>query len=976
MLQLKNITKEYVTGDEKVEALKGVELEFRDNEFVSILGPSGCGKTTLLNIIGGLDQYTSGDLIVSGKSTKEFTDRDWDTYRNHRIGFVFQSYNLIMHQTVLSNVELALTLSGVSKNERRRRAIEALKCVGLSDQLNKKPNQMSGGQMQRVAIARALVNDPEILLADEPTGALDSVTSVQIMDLLKDIAKDRLVIMVTHNPELAETYSTRIIKLLDGQVVDDSNPYSYIQELTQQETHMEKNVVKVSKKHTSMGFFTALSLSLNNLLTKKARTALTSFAGSIGIIGIALILSIASGLQIYIDKVQEDTLSTYPISINRQEMNVNSLISTIMDHEDKDINHDMDKIYSNVVLYELMENLMNVEVVENDLAGLKKYLDKNIHNEAIMSVVYGYNMDLNIYHSDTANVRKLNPSNIMKDLESMSGVDLPSMGFDVWSEMMVGKNGEYIHPLVEEQYDVLQGRWPQAYNEVVLVADKNNEINDFVLCLLGFKTEDELAEIIKAAMRGEEIEAKQESWSYDEILDTTFKLVIPTDYYAYDNSRETWNYMGNNEPYMQVLLQRAEDIKIVGIIKPNENAIATSITGTIGYTASLTEYVTQKVLDSEIVKQQLANPDTDIFNGLPFKPDNMLVLTDEQKAETLKTYVNSLNETQRANLAIKILSNLSDTEVQLQIGLLLQQFETREELEQMILDLYQQSTGMDATFIKDMLSKMSDEELEKNIRSVLAEEIKKQYKENVANQLGSKSTEELCDLLEQKMLTSSYVVLAEIYDAYMPSQYSSSNYNSNLSRLGVIDINNPDSVNIYATSFEGKNEIARLLDQYNNGASKNGKIQYTDYVKLILSSVSTIINAISYILIGFVSISLIVSSIMIGIITYISVIERTKEIGVLRAIGASKKDVRRVFNAETLIIGFGSGLIGILITCLLNIPINVVVEYFTDIKNLATLPVWGGIMLVFISMLLTVISGLFPANIAAKKDPVEALRSE
>ena len=780
--------------------------------------------------------------------------------------------------------------------------------------------------------------------------------------------------MVTHNPELAEKYSTRIIKLLDGQVVDDSNPYIHVQEIVKESTVVNHNTEK--DKKTSMSFLTALSLSLNNLMTKKGRTILTAVAGSIGIIGIALILSIASGLQLYIDKVQEDTLSTYPITINRQEMNVNSLISTITNQKDKKINHDMDKIYSSLVLYDLMDNLMKVEVVENDLIGLKKYLDKNIQNEAIMSVVYGYDTDLHIYHSDYANPRQLNPSNIMKQLEVMSGVNLPNMGFDVWSEIMVGKNGEAVHALVEEQYDVLKGRWPQAYNEVVLVADKNNEINDFMLCLLGFKTEEELSEIIKAVMRGEEIVIEQESWTYDELLDTTFKFILPTDYYAYDSNNNIWNYMGNNQAYMQMLLQRAEELKIVGVVKPNEDAVATSISGAVGYTHLLTEYISQKVLDSEIAQQQFNNPDVDVFTGLNFRPENMLTLSNEQKAETLKEYIGILNETQKANLALKILSTLSDTEVNSQISLLLKQFDTREKLENMIVEAYVKSTGMDPSLIKDALVKMSDDELINNVKTVLADEIKKQYKENIASKLSEKTPQELSDLLEQKILTSSNNVLAEFYDAYLPSEYSNTTYSANLSKLGVIDLNNPKYVNIYASSFEAKDRIAELLDQYNNGASENGKIQYTDYVKLILSSVSTIINAISYILIGFVSISLVVSSIMIGIITYISVLERTKEIGILRSIGASKKDVRLVFNAETVIIGFCAGLVGILITCLLNIPINIVVEHLTDIKNLSALPTAGAIVLIAISIVLTVISGLGPASVAAKKDPVEALRSE
>ena len=991
MLQLKNITKEYNAGEEKVEALRGINLEFRDNEFVSILGQSGCGKTTLLNIIGGLDQYTDGDLIISGRSTKEFKDRDWDTYRNHKVGFVFQSYNLIMHQTVLSNVELALTLSGVSKSERRQRAIEALKKVGLEDQIHKKPNQMSGGQMQRVAIARALVNNPEILLADEPTGALDSNTSVQIMDLLKEIANDRLVVMVTHNPELAEQYSTRIIRLLDGQVIDDTNPYSRVNDCVDNDKFgvidakdiplkdaAYKKVKKKdkSKKKNSMSFFTALSLSLNNLMTKKARTALTSFAGSIGIIGIALILSISSGLQLYIDNVQEDTLSSYPISIQKQDVDISSLISTITSTTgDKEINHDMDKIYSNVVLYELINSMVNVKVVENNLADFKIYLENNMSNNAITSVIYGYDMDLHVYKNDANSVIKLNPSSLMKDFQNMTGSAM-GMGMDIWSEMMSGKNGEYVNELVQDQYEVLDGRWPQAYNEVVLVADKNNEINDFVLCVLGFKTEEAMKEIINAAMTGKDVNFEQESWTYDEILNTSFKLVLPTDYYKYDTDNNKWQDMSNNDAYMKVVLQNAEELKIVGIVKPSEDAVSTSISGAIGYTYALTEHVANRVSDTDIVKQQMANPDVDVITGLPFKTDNMIELTDAEKAEAFKAYVNSLTDTERGELAMALLSTMSAKEIESQVNVIMAQFKDRKALEDMIVELYVGETGMSGDLIRESLSKLSDEELIANVRLALSEHIKKQYEDSMKEQMANMTTVQLGEMLIQKITVSSDVILADMYDKYMPAQYSDNDCAGILSKLGVVDLSNPNSINIYASSFEAKDEIEKLIKDYNSTASEENKIQYTDYIKLIMSSVSTIINAISYILIAFVSISLIVSSIMIGIITYISVLERTKEIGILRAIGASKKDVSRVFNAETLIVGFTSGMFGILTTLILNIPINIIVKHLTDINNIAVLPVAGAIILILISMGLTFIAGLLPSGMAAKKDPVEALRSE
>lgn len=980
MLQLKNITKKYIAGEEKVEALRGINIEFRNNEFVSILGPSGCGKTTLLNIIGGLDQYSDGDLIIDERSTKEYKDRDWDTYRNHKVGFVFQSYNLIMHQTVLSNVELALTLSGVSKTERKQRAIDALKRVGLADQIYKKPNQMSGGQMQRVAIARALVNDPEILLADEPTGALDSVTSVQIMDLLKEIANDRLVIMVTHNPELAEHYSTRIIRLIDGQIINDTDPYTKTNDNCEHKVVMSDKKIKKKdklKKKNSMSFFTALSLSLNNLMTKKARTALTSFAGSIGIIGIALILSISSGLQLYINNVQEDTLSSYPVSIRKEDVDLGSLISSITSTTgDKTIEHEMDKIYSNVVLYELMNSMINTEIIENNLKDFKIYLDKNMSNNAITSVVYGYDMDLHVYKNDASKVIKLNPSSFTKDFQIMTGMGGIGMDMDIWSEMMKGKNGEYVNELVENQYQVLDGRWPQAYNEVVLVADKNNEINDFVLYMLGFKTEEEINEIIQAAMMGQEIDFSQESWTYDEILNTSFKLVLPTDYYKYDSNSNKWNNMSENDAYMKVILQNAEDLKIVGIVKPSDDAVSTSISGSIGYTYALTEHVINEVNKTDIVKQQLNNSDIDIITGLPFKTNDVVDLTEAEKAEAFKNYVNTLFDSEKGELAITILSTMSNKELEIQVNSIMATFPNRKALEDMIVDLYSQESGMPTDFIRENLAKLSDEELDANVRLALSEQIKKTYETQMKEQIGNMTTMQLGEMLVQKLSVSNDAMISEMYDKYMPAQYSDREYEDVLSQLGIIDLDSPSYINIYASSFEAKDEIEKLIKDYNDNTEDKNQIQYTDYIKLIMYSVSTIINAISYILIAFVSISLIVSSIMIGIITYISVLERTKEIGILRAIGASKKDVSRVFNAETLIVGFASGMFGIIATLLLNIPINLIVKHLTDINNIAVLPVAGAIILIIISMGLTLIAGLLPSRLAAKKDPVEALRSE
>ena len=981
MLQLKNIVKQYRTGDEVVDALRGVDIDFRESEFVSVLGPSGCGKTTLLNIIGGLDQYTDGDLIIDGKSTKEFDDRDWDTYRNHKVGFVFQSYNLIGHQTVLANVELALTLSGVSKAERRERAKEALRKVGLESQINKKPNQMSGGQMQRVAIARALVNDPEILLADEPTGALDSATSVQIMDLLKEIAKDRLVIMVTHNPELAEKYSTRIVRFLDGKMTDDTNPFKYEPEKAKEAPAKKAK----SEKKTSMSFFTALSLSLNNLMTKKARTFLTSFAGSIGIIGIALILSISNGLQLYINRVQEDTLSSYPVMIQKESMDMSSLLESLTDGTDEDgtpVNkHDLDKIYANVIFYEMMNSLINAETITNNQKDFKVFLDTNLSNKAISSVIYGYDMELNIYSSDTSIIRRLNPSDFMNAITGggteSGGVSSPmiSMGnFKIWEEMLAGKEGEYVNDLIKEQYDIVDGRWPEKYNEVVIVTNQNNEISDLVLCMLGFKSEEEMNEIINAAIKGEEIPYEQDSWTYEEVLNTTFKLVLPTDYYQKD-AKGVWVDQSENETYMKMLLANSEELNIVGIIRPNEDAVAHSISGTIGYTYALTEHIEAGVNASEIVKEQKANPDVDVFTGLPFKGDDFTEPTAAEKAQAVRDYVATLSETDKSILYAAVAAEMPKAQLDAAVTAQMANFPTREAQAEMLKQAFAAQQIPPET-AEAYIKEMTDEEVASALSEMLKVQIKAQYAEQVAQNLANLTVPQLSAMLDQYLASASEEELANVYDTKLPAIYSDSSYEENEDILGIFDIDEPSSISIYASTFEAKDEIAALIEEYNKGVDEDDKITYTDYIKLMMSSITTIINAISYILIAFVSISLIVSSIMIGIITYISVLERTKEIGVLRAIGASKKDVGRVFNAETLIVGFASGMIGIIVTVLLNIPINMIIKAITDIGNIAALPWEGAIILVLISMALTLIAGLFPSKIAAKKDPVEALRTE
>ena len=982
MLTLKDIRKDYIVGDTTVHALKGVSISFRESEFVSILGPSGCGKTTLLNIVGGLDQYTDGDLVINGRSTREYNDRDWDTYRNHTIGFVFQSYNLIPHQSVLANVELALTISGVDKAERRERAIKVLERVGLGDQLGKKPNQMSGGQMQRVAIARALINDPDILLADEPTGALDSETSVQIMELLQEIAKDKLVIMVTHNAELAERYSTRIVRLLDGRITGDSDPFD--------PEGAEPPREDIGKKKPSMSFLTALSLSFNNLKTKKARTLLTAFAGSIGIIGIALILSLSNGIQTYIDQVQEDTLSTYPLTIDAEAADLSNMIEAMAGAASDSEEHDRDAVYSNVIMYDLMDSIMSMDTETNDLKSLKAFLDDNGGNinEYTSAIQYLYDPNFDIYTQDAdGNVIKSDVVELLNKLmANMYGGDFSSyfdsMGdfyssFESWQEMLAGDNGELISPTLQEQYDVIYGSWPQNYDEVVLVVDKNNEVSDLVLYTLGLRTEDELTDSFEAYMNGETVDAEVSSWSYEELCGLTFKLVGYYDKYVFDDSTGTYTDVSGTDAGLEYLYDNDDigiELKVSGIVRQSDDAVAGMMSGAIGYTSALKDYVIADSQGSDVVVDQYANPDVDVITGLPFATGEEDDLSDEEMHAEVDDYIASLNDADKAELYTELISTPDDSYLdaaaqQAVAGL------SRDDIESMMLSGYAQEMGVDEDAVRDYIEQMDDDTLMEYVSQMARDTVAQQYSEAVRSQLASMSQQQLAMALGMTELSDWQYEY--IYSELMPERFSDSTYENNMKLFGFIDEESPDSINLYATSFADKDEIARIIDEYNASVDEEQQISYTDYVAILMSSISTIINAISYVLIAFVAISLIVSSIMIGIITYISVLERTKEIGILRAIGASKRDVSNVFNAETLIEGLAAGLIGIGLTLLLNIPINAVVQHLTGIESLrAILPAAGGVILVVISMLLTFIAGLIPSGFAARRDPVEALRTE
>ena len=1149
MLKLTNVTKHYVTGNTTVEALRGVSIEFRKSEFVSILGQSGCGKTTLLNIIGGLDRYTDGDLVINGKSTKTFKDSDWDSYRNHSIGFVFQSYNLIPHQSVLANVELALTLSGVSKSERRKRAKEALEKVGLGDQLHKKPNQMSGGQMQRVAIARALVNDPEILLADEPTGALDTATSVQIMDILKEISKERLIIMVTHNPELAETYSTRIIKLLDGLVIDDSNPYTAEPESTPEtETLPAKKASKAKKdkqKKTSMSFLTALSLSLNNLATKKGRTVMTSFAGSIGIIGIALILALSTGINAFIAQVQEDTLSTYPLTIQKNTQDMSAMLEAMTSVSDTENYRDSGKIYVDDSLGTMMSAMTST--VENNLEAFKEHIDKNYGSieKYVSDIQYTYDYDLQAYNvvtvkdengKETLEARKIGMEIVfehmgdafagMTDLMEMGG----GMGMNVFSEMI--NNQE----LLDQQYDVIAGNWPKEYNEVVLVVNSNNQISKMTLYMLGMLDPDEIDKDMESLMQGEYKPTEVTPFTYQDILDIRFSLLTTSQFFQ--KTDKTYTVEGNDKTYSvwtdlregfnfeegKFVDENGIEIKIAGIVRPKEGATASSISGAIGYTKKLTDYILEQNSKSEVINQQKETPKINVLTGLSFERtvytrENIqelinkidaatmdmfysymtsmikneyndetnsllnvtranintmfMLLSEEQQADILEkiinsAYTNNPTATDRVfttmssmtggidvkketiSILLPILNDMESMPILISLGIpglvSLAEAETvdtvvkeinekhpefaaspfgavtaqnlsmyigrlpadeQTSVYQKLVDSINEANDTMVGILCGIISSQAQKEITKeNIATTLptlegqaammapalamggmpgfidyadAETMNGIYAEMNDLVMNLEVNEKIFSLLLYAMPDDLFATMEETLYGMAPQ--IDATYDSVLKTLDDAEKASPASINFYAKDFESKDAIEAFINDYNKAAEKDGRkedvLQYTDLVGALMSSVTIIVNAISYVLIAFVSISLVVSSIMIGIITNISVLERTKEIGILRAIGASKKDVSRVFNAETLIIGLAAGAIGIISTLLLCIPITAIVQYFTGLDNIrAILPWQGAVVLVVISMILTLIAGIIPSRSAAKKDPVIALRSE
>ena len=1009
MLELKGIYKDYVAGSGTVHALRGIDLQFRKSEFVSILGPSGCGKTTLLNIIGGLDQYTEGDLVINGRSTKHFDDRDWDSYRNHSVGFVFQTYNLIPHQTVLQNVEIALTLSGVSKKIRREKAVAALEAVGLGDQLNKRPSQMSGGQMQRVAIARALVNDPDIILADEPTGALDSETSVQVMEILKDVAKDRLVVMVTHNPDLAEQYSTRIIRMLDGKMQSDTMPLTEAELAQFSEQTEQKKTETVKEKKPSMKWSTSFGLSFKNLIAKRGRTTLTSFAGSIGIIGIALIYAVSQGMNTYITTVQEDTLSSYPLTLEATTVDVSTLLETFMGKESNKAEHDLDAVYSRPIMADMINSLVKLtqDSTKNDLHSFKAYLEKEMKNpdsklsEALTGVQYTYNMDLlvytqdpvgNIVYSDTeqllADALKDNMNMDMSSMMAMgnamggtsSSMTMPGMQMQLWNEMLSAKDGGLINPILKEQYDLIEGgRWPENKNEIVLVLNENNELDDLTIFALGLESYDSIKTNFDAILRGETIDTTQKKWTYDEIYGKEFRVILNADCYELDPA--TGLYVDKRDDAMKLreLYNNALTLKVVGILRPNENVSSTMLNGAIGYTKALSEYIAQANLESVAIKAQKQNPGVDIFTGLPF--ENSEELTSAQMKTIFQDYINAMTQEEKVEVFMDI-----------QIALAVDQIiapMSREDMENMVIGALGQQQGVDVTAVTNYIKSMKEEDLRNLLRENMIKMIDPRQAQEGAmvpsaelsqlvmglQTMNAMPAEQKLAMLQQTMETLTEEQYATCYKNVV--KFSDSTYDQNLRQLSDVDLDYPATINLYASSFENKDVLEDFIAGYNSSVDELKEIRYTDYVGIMMSSITTIINAITYVLISFVAISLVVSSIMIGVITLISVQERTKEIGILRAIGASKRNVSNMFNAETVMIGAASGAIGVGVTYLLCIPINAIIHYLTGIPNLSAYLPWPvALVLIGVSIFLSVFAGFIPSRSAAKKDPVVALRTE
>ena len=1003
MLELKQIVKDYPAGDGQVHALRGIDLQFRESEFVSILGPSGCGKTTMLNILGGLDQYTKGDLVINDRSTKDFKDRDWDAYRNHSVGFVFQSYNLIPHQSVLQNVELALTLSGVSKQERRKRAKKALEDVGLGDQLRKKPGEMSGGQMQRVAIARALVNDPDIILADEPTGALDTETSLQVMEILKNVSKDRLVVMVTHNPELAEKYSTRIIRMLDGVITGDSMP------VTEREVEALPKKVQGKVKKPSMSFGTAFMLSLKNLFTKKGRTTLTAFAGSIGIIGIALILAISQGMTTYINTVQEEALSSYPLTIQDATIDITELMTTFMGMDGEDNSHELDGVYKKSAIYDMINALNSLDMRENDLKSFKQFLDAQMADEesvlypAVSGIQYSYKLPLMVYTknldgaiipSDTQELMSGMIAEYMgADISSMMGVStsgtstmsalassnmaMQQSSMNLWQEMLEGKDGSYVSPVLQHQYDVIYGSWPNSYDEIVLVVDKNNELDDMTLYAMGLLSEADIDRIMSAAMDGSTLEKDNKHWTFEEICKQEYRVILNSSCYVYDEVTGLYRDLRQSDAGIRYLYDNGLVLRVVGIIRPNENASTAMLSGSIAYTKALTEYVITQSQTSAAITAQRENPQMDVITGLPFQ-ENTGNLTEAQKAEAFRNHINGLTAMEKATAYISIKSIPSDAMLQQAVQQAMAGL-TRAEMESTLVQALTAQMGVSGEEITGYVSKMTDEEISDIYSQMVAEMVKQEYAKTVAQQMGQQlaamGPDALAAALDMELAGYTDAQCGKYYDEIM--EFSKSSLENNLLELGYVDLEEPSTVNIFASSFANKDIVEAEIAAYNEGKEELEKIKYTDYIGIMLSSITGILNAITYVLIAFVAISLVVSSIMIGVITLISVQERTKEIGILRAIGASKKNVSSMFTAETVIIGFAAGLLGVLVTYLLCIPINAIINYLTGIANLdAILPLNAAVILVGISVLLTLIAGMIPSRSAAKKDPVVALRTE